>query len=95
MTGGLAVYDVASSTYELSVTAVSGSEWVQLTVPPLSSGITTKTLTAGGVESTSITGPSDLELGAPSGARVTVDHVVVVFPANYTPPLTLRFEPTR
>jgi hypothetical protein len=93
VTGGLAVYHVPSASYGLAVSAVGGREWLQLTVPPLSSHIVTKVLASGASTTSNVTGASDLELGAPSAARVTVNGIAVVLPARFTPPLTLRFEP--
>jgi len=71
----------------------SSREWLQLTVPPLSATITTRVLAAGQTFTETVTGPSDLELGAPSAATVRVGTAPVVFPTSYTPPLTLRFSP--
>ena len=93
VTGGLAVYRVPAARYALVVDALGGREWLQLTVPPLGADITTRVLAAGRRSTSSVTGPADLELGAPSAARVTVDGAAVVLPARFTPPLTLRFEP--
>jgi hypothetical protein len=92
VTGGLATYPVAHATYTVVVSA-SGREWLQLTVPPLSANVTTKVLAPGGTETATVTGPSDLELGAPGVASVRVDGALVVLPTSYTPPLTLRFAP--
>jgi hypothetical protein len=92
VTGGLATYAVATNPYVLAVHA-SSREWLQLTVPPLSATITTRVLAAGQTFTETVTGPSDLELGAPSAATVRVGTAPVVFPTSYTPPLTLRFSP--
>jgi len=90
-TGASATYQVASATYQLSLSATEEC-WVLARSSATGATLWTGTLSAGANQLIPATGAVTLELGAP-GVTVAVDRVPVVFPTPFHTPFEATFEP--
>jgi hypothetical protein len=89
--GASATYQVASATYQLSLSATQEC-WVLARSTATGATLWTGTMQAGGNQLIPATGAVTLELGAP-GVTLTVDRVPVVFPTPFHTPFEAMFEP--
>jgi Domain of unknown function (DUF4115) len=88
-----ATYDVADSTFTVTLAATSGSCWVDATSSATGATLFSGTLAAGGQHSFSATGPVTVIVGAPTVITTTVDGGAVVFPAGFQTPFAMSFVP--
>ena len=86
-----ATYDVAASTFTVTLTATSGACWVDATSSTTGTTLFSGTLAAGVQHSFSATGPVTLIVGAPTVLHATVDGDAVVLPPGFQTPFTMSF----
>jgi hypothetical protein len=84
-------YDVADSTFVLSLSATTGQCWVQVSDTASGATLYTGTLEAGSPHTVSATGPLTVVVGAPSVLAASVDGSPVTVPPGTQTPLTMRF----
>ncbi len=89
-----ATYDVADTTFTVTLTATSGACWVDATSSATGSTLFSGTLAAGVQHSFSATGPVTLIVGAPTVLHATVDGDAVVLPPGFQTPFTMSFVTT-
>jgi len=89
-----ATYDVADTTFAVTLTATSGPCWVDATSSATGTTLFSGTLAAGAQQSFSATGPVTLIVGAPTVLHATVDGDAVVLPAGFQTPFTMTFVTT-
>jgi hypothetical protein len=90
-TAGTAVYAIASTPYQVTVSAI-GECWVGATNRSTGATVWTGTLAAGASQTIVGTGPMSVELGATS-VSLTVNGVPVVLPNPIQSPFDAVFEP--
>lgn len=88
---GDVTYDVAGSTFVLSLSATTGQCWVQVSDTASGAVLYTGTLGAGGQHTVNATGPLTVVVGAPSVLAASVNGRPVTMPQGYQTPLTMRF----
>ncbi|MGH9019843.1 MAG: hypothetical protein ACRDV0_02355 [Acidimicrobiales bacterium] len=86
-------YDVPAPTYEVTVTASAGAVWAVYRMGAANTLEFQGTVGAGAHKSLVMTGPSEVTLGSPHNATVSVGGSPVTFPSPLTSPLTLDFTP--
>ena len=86
-----ATYDVADTTFTLTLTATSGACWVDATSTATGATLFSGTLGAGVQRSFSATGAVTLIVGAPTVLHATVDGDAVVLPPGFQTPFTMSF----
>jgi hypothetical protein len=89
-----ATYDVASSTFTVTLTATSGACWVDATSTATGAELYSGTVSAGSQHAFSATGPVTLIVGAPTVLSTSVDGGAVVLPAGFQTPFTMSFVPS-
>jgi hypothetical protein len=89
-----ATYDVADTTFTVTLTATSGACWVDATSSATGTTLFSGTLAAGVQHSFSATGPVTLIVGAPTVLHATVDGDAVVLPPGFQTPFTMSFVTT-
>jgi cytoskeletal protein RodZ len=89
-----ATYDVADSSFTVTLTATSGACWVDATSTATGATLFSGSLAAGGQHSFSAAGPVTVIVGAPTVLKATVDGGAVVLPAGFQTPFTMSFVPT-
>jgi hypothetical protein len=89
-----ATYDVAATTFTVTLTATSGACWVDATSSATGTTLFSGTLAAGAQHSFSATGPVTLIVGAPTVLHAAVDGDAVVLPAGFQTPFTMSFVTT-
>ena len=89
-----ATYDVAGTTFTMTLMATSGSCWVDATSSATGTTLFSGTLAAGAQRSFSATGPVTLIVGAPTVLHATVDGDAVVLPPGFQTPFTMSFVTT-
>ena len=89
-----ATYDVADTTFTVTLTATSGACWVDATSSATGTTLFSGTLAAGVQYSFSATGPVTLIVGAPTVLHATVDGDAVVLPPGFQTPFTMSFVTT-
>jgi hypothetical protein len=89
-----ATYDVADTTFTVTLTATSGACWVDATSSATGTTLFSGTLAAGAQHSFSATGPVTLIVGAPTVLHATVDGDAVVLPPGFQTPFTMSFATT-
>jgi hypothetical protein len=89
-----ATYDVAATTFTVTLTATSGACWVDATSSASDATLFSGTLAAGVQRSFSATGPVTLIVGAPTVLHATVDGDAVVLPPGFQTPFTMSFVTT-
>lgn len=87
-----ATYTTPGPTFAMTFTATSGSCWVQVTD---ASGKTVfaASVAAGTSQTVTGSGPTTVDLGAPTVVQVALDHAPVELPAGYRAPFTMTFAP--
>jgi hypothetical protein len=86
-----ATYDVADTTFTMTLTATSGACWVDATSSATGTTLFSGTLAPGAQHSFSATGPVTVIVGAPTVLDATVDGVAVVLPRGFQTPFTMSF----
>ena len=89
-----ATYDVAASTFTVTLAATSGACWVDATSSATGATLYSGTLAAGAQNSFSATGPVTMIVGAPTVLNATVDGAPVVLPPGFQTPFTMSFVTT-
>jgi hypothetical protein len=89
-----ATYDVAGTTFTMTLAATSGACWVDATSSATGTTIFSGTLAAGAQHSFSATGPLTLIVGAPTVFHATVNGDAVVLPPGFQTPFTMTFVTT-
>jgi hypothetical protein len=89
-----ATYDVADTTFTVTLTATSGACWVDATSSATGTTLFSGTLAAGVQHSFSATGPVTLIVGAPTVLHATVDGDALVLPPGFQTPFTMSFVTT-
>jgi len=91
-TAHAATYQVAATSYSLSLAATTGECWMQATNTATGSVLFTATLFSGQSHTIAATGPVTVIAGAPAAFSATVDGTAVSLPAGYQAPFTLRLQ---
>ncbi len=86
-----ATYNVASTSYALSLSATGAECWIDATDTATGSVLFTGTLFSGQSHTIAATGPVTVIAGAPAVFAATVDGTAVTLPSGYQAPFTLRF----
>jgi Domain of unknown function (DUF4115) len=89
-----ATYDVAASTFTVTLAATSGACWVDATSTATGATLYSGTLAAGAQNSFSASGPVTMIVGAPTVLNATVDGGAVVLPPGFQTPFTMSFVTT-
>jgi hypothetical protein len=89
-----ATYDVADTTFTVTLTATSGACWVDATSSASGTTLFSGTLAAGAQHSFSASVPVTLIVGAPTVLHATVDGDAVVLPRGFQTPFTMSFVTT-
>jgi hypothetical protein len=88
-----ATYDVADSTFTVTLTATTGACWVDATSSGSGATLYSGTLAAGGQHSFSASGPVTIIVGAPTVLETTVDGGAVDLPPGFQTPFTISLVP--
>jgi hypothetical protein len=88
-----ATYSVPSSSYVVNVTGAAGAVWTVYRMGAANTLEFQGTVASGHTESLRMTGPSQVTLGSPHNARVSVGGSPVTLPTPLSAPLTLFFTP--
>jgi len=87
-----ATYNVAASSYSLTLAATTGECWVEATNAATGAVLFTTTLLAGQSHAIAATGPVTVIAGAPGAFSATVNGAPVTLPPGNQAPFTLVFE---
>jgi len=91
--GTTATYDVPVDRYRVTVNGVAGPVWAVYRMGPHNTLEFQGSVAKGTLYSLVLTGPSQITLGSPSNASVSVGGSPVTFPTPTPAPLTLIFTP--
>jgi hypothetical protein len=86
-----ATYDVAATTFTVTLAATTGACWVDATSSATGATLFSGTLAAGAQHSFSATAPVTVIVGAPTVLTTTVDGGAVVLPPGFQTPFTMSF----
>jgi hypothetical protein len=88
---GAATYQVAASTFSMTLAATSGACWVDATDSTTGATLFTGTLGAGDRQSFTATSPVTVVVGAPTVFVASVNGVAAVLPSGFRTPFTMSF----